>query len=141
MTNKELVAAFFEEGYVKQNYDYLMKIMAADYFDHSPAGARTNQDCVDVLKGTAQSLSGMQVEVLDLIEEDSKVTVRAQFTARHTGQMMGFAPTGRVISFEALEIFKVENGLITESWGYWPDLYIKKCLEGVDSWKNADLHA
>ena len=141
MNNREIVSEFFINGYTLQNYDWIMEYVAEDYLDHSPAGARTNQDCVDVLTGTAQSLSGMQVEVLDLIEEDSKVTVRAQFTARHTGQMMGFAPTGRVISFEALEIFKVENGLITESWGYWPDLYIKKCLEGVDSWKNADLHA
>lgn len=24
-----------------------------------------------------------------------------------------------------------EDGQITESWGYWPDLYIKSCLENV----------
>lgn len=34
---------------------------------------------------------------------------------------MGIETTGKVISFEALENFKVVNGVIVESWGYWPD--------------------
>ena len=46
MTNKELVIAFFMEGYVHHNYDFLMKNMAADYFDNSPCAARSNQECV-----------------------------------------------------------------------------------------------
>ena len=128
MTNKKLVTGFFMEGYVHHNYDFLMKNMASDYLDHSPCAAKSNQECVDVLKNTEKMFSDMQVDILDLIEENEKVAVRAYFTGTHIGEAFGTAPTGKRISFEALEIFRIENGLIVESWGYWPDTYIKELL-------------
>ena len=128
MTNKELVTGFFVEGYVRHNYDFLMEHMAADYLDHSPCAARTNAECVAVLKNTEQTFGDMQVEISDLIEEDNKVTIRAQFTGTHRGPVYGLAPTGKTIQFEALEIFRIADGKIVESWGYWPDAQIKELL-------------
>lgn len=128
MTNKELVIGFFMEGYVHHNYDFLMENMAADYFDNSPCAARTNQECVNVLKNTEKTFPDMEVEVLDLIEEDNKVTIRARFTGTHSAPFYEIQATGKRISFEALEIFRMEGGKIVESWGYWPDLQIKELL-------------
>lgn len=128
MTNKQLVIGFFMEGYVHHNYDFLMENMATDYFDNSPCAARSNQECVDVLKNTEKTFTDMEVKILDLIEEDNKVTIRARFTATHNAEVYGLQPTGKRISFEALEIFRIENGLIVESWGYWPDMAIKELL-------------
>ena len=129
MTNKELVTGFFMEGYVHHNYDFLMEHMAADYFDNSPCAARTNLECVNVLKNTEKIFSDMEVEILDLIEEDSKVAVRARFLATHIAEAYGIPATGKRICFEALEIFRMENGLIAESWGYWPDMEITELLK------------
>ena len=42
---------------------------------------------------------------------------------------MGVPATGKHIDFEALENFKVENGKITGSWGYWPDKEIEEKLK------------
>ena len=129
MTNKELVTGFFMEGYVHHNYDFLMEHMAADYFDNSPCAVRTNLECVNILKGTEKTFRDMEVEILDLIEEDSKVAVRARFIATHSAEAYGIPATGKRISFEALEVFRIENGLIAESWGYWPDMEIKELLK------------
>ena len=46
----------------------------------------------------------------------------------HSGERMGIPATGKRISFEALENFKVVNGKIVESWGYWPDKEIEEKL-------------
>ena len=129
MTNKELVIGFFLEGYVHHNYDFLMEHMAADYFDNSPCAARTNLECVNVLKGTEKTFSDMEVQILDLIEEDSKVAVRVRFIVTHSAEAYGIPATGKRISFEALEIFRMEDGLIAESWGYWPDMEIRELLK------------
>ena len=131
MTNKEVVTGFFMEGYVRHNYDFLMEHMAADYFDNSPCAARTNQECVNILKGTERTFTDMEVEILDLIEENDKVTVRVRFTATHSGEAYGVRATGKRITFEALEIFRLKDGLIVESWGYWPDLGIREILAGA----------
>ena len=126
---KELVTGFFVEGYVRHNYDFLMNHMAGDYFDNSPCAARTNLECVNILKGTEKTFTDMEVEILDLIEEDHKVTVRARFTATHSAEAYGIPATGKRIRFEALEIFRIENQRIAESWGYWPDMQIREMLQ------------
>jgi len=128
LTNKEVVTEFFVEGYVNHNYDRLIEIMADDYYDNSPCAARSSQECINVLKNTEKSFPDMQVNILDLIEENSKVTVRALFSGTYKGGMYDIPIHNKSITFEALEIFHVENGLIVESWGYWPDSQIKKFL-------------
>ena len=65
MTNKEVVVGFFLEGYVRHNYDFLMEHMATDYYDHSPCAARTNLECVNILKATEKTFTDMEVEILD----------------------------------------------------------------------------
>ena len=52
----------------------------------------------------------MQIEILDLIEEKDKVAVRARFFGTHSAELCGVPATGKKISFEALEIFRIENG-------------------------------
>ncbi len=129
MTNKEIVKAFFVESYQNHRYDFAIKHMATDYYDHSPAAARSNQEAVGILKIVESMFSDLQIEVLDLIEENDMVAARVKFKGIHTGICMGIEPTRKRIEFEALENFKLKNGIITESWGYWPDLYIKNLLE------------
>lgn len=128
MTNKELVIGFFLEGYVRHNYDFLLGHMAPDYFDNSPCAARTNLECINILKGTEKIFPDMQAEILDLIEENDKVAVRVRFTGTHSAELCGVPATGKKISFEALEVFRMENQQIAESWGYWPDMQIKAML-------------
>ena len=45
--------------------------------------------------------------------------------------MMGIPATGKRISFEALEHFRLADGKITESWGYWPDREIEEKLRSI----------
>ena len=54
--------------------------------------------------------SDLKIQVLDVFCEDDMVATR-----KH-------------IQFEALENFKVVDGKIVESWGYWPDKEIEQKL-------------
>lgn len=55
-------------------------------------------------------------------------TNRVRFTGTYQAEICGIPATGKKIRFEALEIFRIENGKITESRGYWPDMQIKELL-------------
>ena len=129
MTNKEFVTGFFMEGYVRHNYDFLLKNMAQNYFDNSPCAARTNLACVNILKNTEKMFADMEVKILDMLEEGNKVAVCVRFTATHNAEAYGVPRTGKQISFEALEIFRIEKGRIAESWGNWPDMQICEMLK------------
>lgn len=109
---------FFEDGYTNQNYDFVMACVAEDYIDNSPAAARSNLDAVSILKIVANQFSDLKVSVLDVFAEEGMVATRVHYECVHTGTCMGIPATGKHITFEALENFKVENGRITQSWGY-----------------------
>ncbi|MDJ0661551.1 MAG: ester cyclase [Crocosphaera sp.] len=118
-SNKEVVRQFFEI-YNTQNYEIAYECMALNYFDHGSDSARSVEDAIKILKGTHKAFPDIKVTINDLIEENDKVVFRGHFTATHLGEFVGLGPTGVKVEFEALEIFKIENHKITESWGYWP---------------------
>ena len=128
MNNKDVVSGFFTEGYTNKNYDYIMEYVSENYIDHSPANARSNKAAADILKIVETQFTDFKASILDIFSEGEKVAVRVLFEGIHTGECMGISPTGRKISFEALEIFRLENGIIVESWGYWPDKEIEQKL-------------
>lgn len=133
MNEKDLVRKFFLEGYENKNYDFIMECVSENYFDHSPAGARSNQDAVNILQAVAEMFGKLTIGIEDVFAENGMVAVRVSFQEKHIGNCMGIEPTGKTISFEALENFKVENGKIVESWGYWPDLQIQQLLKEARS--------
>lgn len=129
MSDKELVARFFMEGYQNRNYDFILECLSENYIDHSPAGARSNQDAVNILIAVSKMFGDMQVSIEDIFSENGMVATRIRYKAFHIGECMDIAATGRNISFEALENFKVADGKIVESWGYWPDKEIEVLLK------------
>lgn len=106
-----------------------MECIADHYIDHSPAGARSNKDAVGILKIVAGQFSQLNVTMLDVFAENDMVATRVLYEGVHTGECMGIPGTGKKISFEALENFKVVDGKIVESWGYWPDKEIEQKLK------------
>lgn len=129
LSPKEIVVKFFEDGYTNHNYDFIMTCMAENYIDNSPAAARSNADAVGILKIVADQFSNLNVKVLDVFAEGGMVATRVLYDGIHSGTCMGVPATGKHITFEALENFKVEKGKITESWGYWPDKEIEEKLK------------
>lgn len=129
LSPKDIVVKFFEDGYTNKNYDFVMTCMAENYIDHSSAAARSNADAVGILKIVADQFSNLKVSVLDAFGDGNMVATRVLYDGIHSGTCMGIPATGKHITFEALENFKVENGKITESWGYWPDKEIEHKLK------------
>jgi len=119
LTNKEVVRQFFEI-YNHQHYETTYKYVVPNYIDHEQPEVRSIEDAIKILKATHKAFPDIEVIIDDLIEENNQVVFRGHFRATHLGEFMGIPSTGAKVEFEALEIFKVENQKITESWGYWP---------------------
>jgi predicted ester cyclase len=52
----------------------------------------------------------------ELIAEDDKVFLRSTMTGTHDGDYKGIGPTGRHVSTEAAEVFRIADGKFV---GYW----------------------
>ena len=95
---------------------------------NSSAGARGNAQAVGILKTVADQFSDLSIQMLDVFADNEMAATSVLYQGIHSGTCMGITATGKKISFEALENFKVVDGKIVESWGYWPDKEMEETL-------------
>jgi predicted ester cyclase len=62
------------------------------------------------------SFSDMSYEITDLVASADRVAVRFHIEVRHTGAFAGVAPGGGWVSFDGMVLYRLENGLIAETW-------------------------
>ena len=65
------------------------------------------------------TIPDLQLEVLDSVSDENTVCVQWQAKGTHTGVGMGFAPSGRQVSFRGVTWFKVKDGRVAEGRDFW----------------------
>lgn len=63
-----------------------------------------------------QAFPDLHVSVDEMIAEGDRVFVRSTMTGTHDGEYKGIPPTGRHVSAESAEVFRIADGRIV---GYW----------------------
>ena len=102
----------------EHDYDLLDQIMAEDFLDHHPeigAGVSSRQDYKRVLKYLHQVLD-IKSRIDIVYGKEEKVVAKTTLTGKHIGEFMGIAPTGREVEFIAIDIYRLENGMLKERW-------------------------
>ena len=59
----------------------------------------------------------LQVTIEDLIAEGDRVVSRNSVTGSHRGEYMGHAPTGKLVAYNEIFIYRFAGGRIAETWG------------------------
>ncbi len=92
-----------------------MDLFAADYMEHRVGGARTNQECADIIKGAQRIFPDLHVKIEDIVEDDDLLAVRVIFDATHKDTFMGIEAADKNIRWEAMEFLRLKDGIITET--------------------------
>ena len=64
----------------------------------------------------ATRLTDMAVTEHDVLEAGDMLVIRGTFEVTHSGEFLGVAPTGRRVSFDWIDMYRVADGLIV--WRY-----------------------
>jgi predicted ester cyclase len=64
----------------------------------------------------ARGVSGMSSTVEDVIAELDRGAVRFTTRFRHTGELMGIAPTGKDVEVSGIGLYHIPDGWIAEIW-------------------------
>jgi steroid delta-isomerase-like uncharacterized protein len=51
-----------------------------------------------------------------LAAEDDKVVTRSHWTGTHQGDFMGVPASGKAVDVNFIDIWRIEDGLLVESW-------------------------
>ncbi len=121
--NKDVVRRALEAPW--SDLDSLDELVSSDYIGHDPAlpePIRGIQGVKDNFNQYISAFQGAHITVLDQCGEGDLVASRWEARGRHTGEIMGIAPTGRDVVVSGLTLSRVENGKIVEEWTNWDTL-------------------
>lgn len=115
--NKAVVRRYLLEILNHRETDLLGSLVDADYLDHvafpgqAPGLAGVRQR-VNTLLGSLDP----QWTVHDLVAERDLVMVRWTLAGTHQGTFLGVPATGKPISFNGIDIYRVTDGKLSEHW-------------------------
>ncbi len=94
------------------------RTLAENFVDHDGLDpGHSKHALLRVLPQLLRAFPDLKFTVEHLIGEGDMVAVRLRSEATHTGEAMGKPPTGKRIVWTENEIYRLENGLVVESWG------------------------
>ena len=115
--NKAVVRRFVEEVQVKGNLAVIDELFSADYIDHSGlAGSEDLEATKRFFQMFAGAFADQAVTIDDQIAEGDKVVTRKVLHGTHVGSFMGIPPTGKRLTVQVIDIFRVSEGKIAEHW-------------------------
>ena len=127
--NKALIRRFYEEVWGRGNTDFAFEVFADDYVRHDfrqsdpPPGPSGQKKIADDFRAAFPDL---EVSVDLIVGEQDLVVGRWTATGTHLGKWGELEPTGRRITFCAANIFRFENGQVTEIWNHRDDLGLQE---------------
>jgi steroid delta-isomerase-like uncharacterized protein len=70
------------------------------------------------------AFTSIRVEIHRTIEEGDLVMAQWTLSAKHTGNFLGVAPTGKLITATGMSIQRFAGGKIAEAWDNWDQLAV-----------------
>ena len=75
-----------------------------------------------------KTFSDMHIELEGIVQEGDTAFTRFTVTAKHSGDGMGMAPSGKTIKLVGMCALRAENGKIVEGWNVWDQIGLAREL-------------
>ena len=107
-------AAFWNTGEAR----YAEAALAQNFVDRTlPSGRRQGvKGVLEASKDFRAAIPDLKAKIEELLVVHDRAVVRYSFTGHFTGSFKDLKGNGRDISFRAVDIYRVQNGQITDNW-------------------------
>jgi predicted ester cyclase len=129
---KNLGRRWFEEVWNKGRREAIGEMLAPESIVHE-AGLDTPgiEGFYPFFDHLRAAFSEIQVNVDDTFADGDKSCVRWSFTAKHTGEGLGVAPSGVTVHVTGISIFRIKDNKLIEGWQNWDMLAMMEQIKGV----------
>ena len=116
--NKQLVSQFFET-LDRQDTEMMDQLVSSTNYSLHFSGMPPmdwNENKKEFLAPFTKAFPDLRRNIVDMVAEGDKVAVSINITGTYKGEFQGIPPTGKQVSFTAMDILTIIDGKITEEW-------------------------
>lgn len=120
-----LVRRVFREVWERGDIAAARECFTADYVNHDPMLPEVPPGYEGVMENVAtyrRAFPDRRFSLHEIVTAGDRVVVRFSVTGTHTGRLGDIPPTSRTVTVGGIWLFRLEDGKIGESWGYWDTL-------------------
>jgi steroid delta-isomerase-like uncharacterized protein len=116
--NKKTTRRFYEEVFNQKKLATIDELCTPGFIDHNPAPGQAPgaQGLKHWMQQFLQAFPDLTVSIDEMVAERDLVVTRLTCRGTHKGAFMGAAPTGKAVSFTALDMVRLKDGRATEVW-------------------------
>ena len=116
--NKRIVRAFIETAFNKHQADRAGDFMTSDIKWHGGTlgTVEGRENFAGLIGAIVAALPDIRNVEQDIIAERDIVSVRAVVEGTHKGDLLGIPASGKLVRWDAVDVYRVEDGKIAEEW-------------------------
>jgi len=115
--NRDTVLRFFH-GTHSGNIDVIDETVSPNIVTHGFPGhsPQSIAEYKQFFRDFGSGFTNMGYKILSALAEGDRVAVRFSIAVDHTGEYLSIAPTGKRVEFEGMVLYRLDHGLIVETW-------------------------
>lgn len=117
-TTRSLVKKFIADIWNRGEIDLIPEVCSPNLrFNGNTGFDRIGHDGLARMVATIRdALDEYHCEIHSMVVENNKAFCRLRFTGKHTGPLLGYPPTGKVVAWMGATEFTCQNGKILKVW-------------------------
>ena len=116
MTNEEIVGRVGNSVFNQHDFSVLAEHMKEGYIQHNPLVQQGRDGFQGFFQDAFRAVPDWKYELKNIISGGDFVWVYGTYSGTQTGEWLGIPATGKSFAFDAVDIFRLEDGLLAEHW-------------------------
>ena len=113
---KAVLAEFGAKIFGTKEFSGLGDLMREDYIQHNPLVGQGRKGFQEFFEAWFTASPDFKYELKQIVSEGDKVWAYGTYSGTHKGDWLGMSATGKVYKFDAVDIFRVQDGKLAEHW-------------------------
>jgi steroid delta-isomerase-like uncharacterized protein len=103
-----------------REFDVFTSMVTPNFVRHELAhmfgGQRGQKELDDLLQTLFKVMPDFQNKIVDVFATENRGAAHFSITGTHKGEILGVAPTGKKVTFDAITLYRFEDDKIAEVW-------------------------
>lgn len=116
MTNEEIVGQVGNSVFNQHDFSVLGDYMKEDYIQHNPLVPQGRDGFASFFQAAFRAVPNWKYELKNIISGGDFVWVYGTYSGTQTGEWLSIPATGKAFAFDAVDIFRLDDGRLAEHW-------------------------